>query len=40
MSYVITSNLMYYHDGDKWITRNWADILGRWSKNKALPAAE
>lgn len=34
MSYIITSNLMYYHDGDKWVTRDWATILDRWSKKR------
>lgn len=39
MSYIITSNLMYYHDGDKWITRDWATIMGRWDKKRpAAPA--
>ncbi|GLC41394.1 hypothetical protein PLESTM_001191200 [Pleodorina starrii] len=40
MSYIITSNLMYYHDGDKWVTRDWATIMERWTnKRKARVAA-
>mmetsp|Transcript_12653 Transcript_12653/g.27385 ORF Transcript_12653/g.27385 Transcript_12653/m.27385 type:complete len:140 (-) Transcript_12653:792-1211(-) len=31
LSYLVTSNLLYYHDGDKWITRDWSAILDRWS---------
>ncbi|KXZ50847.1 hypothetical protein GPECTOR_14g10 [Gonium pectorale] len=34
MSYIITSNLMYYHDGDKWVTRDWPTILERWSSKR------
>jgi hypothetical protein len=24
MAYVMTTNAMYYHDGDRWVTRDWA----------------
>lgn len=30
MSYLITSNLLYYHDGDKWVTRPWSTVLNRY----------
>lgn len=32
MSYMVTSNLMYYHDGDKWVTRDWDDVFKRYQK--------
>ncbi|GIL81534.1 hypothetical protein Vretimale_955 [Volvox reticuliferus] len=41
MSYIITSNLLYYHDGDKWVTRDWAAIMDRWTskrKGRVAPA--
>ncbi|PNH03299.1 hypothetical protein TSOC_010665 [Tetrabaena socialis] len=34
MSYIITSNLMYYHDGDEWRTRDWAQIMERYSTRR------
>lgn len=34
MSYIITSNLLYYHDGDKWVTRDWPTILDRWTTKR------
>eukprot|EP00798_Chlamydomonas_sp_ICE-L_P001776 gene1776-33195_t len=34
VTYMVTTNLLYYHDGaaDKWVTRDWAQILSRWDK--------
>ncbi len=40
MSYLITSNLLYYHDGDKWVTRDWATIMERWSHRDRNRASE
>ncbi|PNW87441.1 hypothetical protein CHLRE_02g145450v5 [Chlamydomonas reinhardtii] len=34
MSYIITSNLLYYHDGDRWITRDWPSIMERWTSRR------
>uniref|UniRef100_A0A7S0VD87 Uncharacterized protein n=1 Tax=Polytomella parva TaxID=51329 RepID=A0A7S0VD87_9CHLO len=34
LSYTITSNLMYYYDGKKWVTRDWADIMRRFTDRK------
>ncbi|KAF5828759.1 hypothetical protein DUNSADRAFT_17106, partial [Dunaliella salina] len=27
MSYLITSNTLYYHDGDRWVTRDLSKIV-------------
>ncbi|KAG2441350.1 hypothetical protein HYH02_009942 [Chlamydomonas schloesseri] len=34
MSYIITSNLLYYHDGDRWVTRDWPSIMERWTTSR------
>lgn len=37
MSYMVTSNLMYYHDGDTWVTRDWDDVFKRYQKKPSKP---
>ncbi|KAG2495871.1 hypothetical protein HYH03_006109 [Edaphochlamys debaryana] len=34
LSYIITTNLMYYNDGDRWVTRNWGEIMSRWTSKR------
>ncbi len=29
LTYIITSNTLYYFDGDKWVTRDWAELSKR-----------
>ncbi|GAX77237.1 hypothetical protein CEUSTIGMA_g4684.t1 [Chlamydomonas eustigma] len=31
LSYMITDNLLHYYDGDKWVTRDWNQVLSRYS---------
>ncbi|GFR48463.1 hypothetical protein Agub_g10366 [Astrephomene gubernaculifera] len=35
MSYIISTNLLYYHDGDKWVTRDWSQIMQRWTTKRS-----
>lgn len=34
LSYMITDNLFHYHDGEKWVHRDFVDVFSRWTKNK------
>lgn len=36
LTYLVTTNMLYYYDGnqEKFITRDWNQILGRWEKKK------
>ena len=34
LSYMITDNLFHYHDGDKWVHRDFNEIASRWNKKK------
>eukprot|EP00197_Chlamydomonas_leiostraca_P003856 CAMPEP_0202868594 /NCGR_PEP_ID=MMETSP1391-20130828/10965_1 /ASSEMBLY_ACC=CAM_ASM_000867 /TAXON_ID=1034604 /ORGANISM="Chlamydomonas leiostraca, Strain SAG 11-49" /LENGTH=164 /DNA_ID=CAMNT_0049548779 /DNA_START=33 /DNA_END=525 /DNA_ORIENTATION=+ len=39
LTYLITTMALYYHDGDKWCTRDWSELTQRFgSKAQSLPS--
>jgi hypothetical protein len=40
LTYLVTTMALYYHDGDKWVTRDWAEVGQRFrSKAQSLPSS-
>mmetsp|Transcript_22628 Transcript_22628/g.38569 ORF Transcript_22628/g.38569 Transcript_22628/m.38569 type:complete len:142 (-) Transcript_22628:760-1185(-) len=39
LTYLITTNTLYYHDGDKWVTRDWASLADKFNGTKRATMA-